>query len=50
MMIVMGPSFEVINNTAFQPYLENRISLQDFYESVGTFKGFHDYSNSSIRY
>ena len=31
MMIVMAPSFEVINNTALQPYLENRISLQDFF-------------------
>lgn len=31
MMIVMGPSFEVINHTAFQPYIENRISLQDFF-------------------
>lgn len=30
-MIVMGPTFEVINHAAFQPYLENKITIQDFF-------------------
>jgi flagellar biosynthetic protein FliP len=30
-MIVMGPTFEVINQVAFQPYLENKLTIQDFF-------------------
>lgn len=30
-MIVMGPTFEVINHAAFQPYLDNKITIQDFF-------------------
>lgn len=33
-MIVMGPTFEVINKVAFQPYLDNKITIQDFFSQA----------------